>query len=199
MDVVAIQGTTVGRADRSGPQGKGYDESGVQFTLTKTDIHAIAFEPGVTGRLGGHHYSDVSGTLRKDAGDNQMAVAFSSKDNGADASMDLSPTMRSMGHNESHANGGGQLAVAFKSLAALWRSQRGLCALTGVRLGRTANLDHIIPKARGGSDHIGNLRWVSFSANMLKRDLLDEELFEIAVQVVSVLSSRLDQHLKAQQ
>lgn len=86
-----------------------------------------------------------------------------------------------------------------KSLAALWRSQRGLCALTGVRLGRTANLDHIIPKARGGSDHIGNLRWVSFSANMLKRDLLDEELFEIAVQVVSVLSSRLDQHMKAPQ
>lgn len=27
--------------------------------------------------------------------------------------MDLSPTMRSMGHSESHANGGGQLAVAY--------------------------------------------------------------------------------------
>ena len=115
MDVVAIQGTMVGRADHSGPQGKGYDESGVQFTLTKTDVHAIAFEPGVAGRLGGHCYYEVSGTLRKDAGDNQMAVAFSSKDHGSDASMDLSPTMRSMGHSESHANGGGQLAVAFQS------------------------------------------------------------------------------------
>lgn len=115
MDAVAIQGTTVGPADGSGPRGKGYDESGVQFTLTKTDIHAIAFEPGVAGRLGGHCYSEVSGTLRKDAGDNQMAAAFSSKDSGGGASLDLSPTMQSMGHSESHANGGGQLAVAFQA------------------------------------------------------------------------------------
>lgn len=42
-----------------------------------------------------------------------VAVAFSSKDYGADASEGLAPTMRSMGHNENHANGGGQLAVAF--------------------------------------------------------------------------------------
>lgn len=41
------------------------------------------------------------------------AIAFTSKDYGADASADLAPTMRSMGHNESHANGGGQLAIAF--------------------------------------------------------------------------------------
>lgn len=40
-----------------------------------------------------------------------VAVAFSSKDYGADAG-EIAPTMRSMGHNESHANGGGQLAVA---------------------------------------------------------------------------------------
>ena len=39
-------------------------------------------------------------------------VAFSCKDHGADAS-DLSPTLRSMGHDGSHANGGGQVAVAF--------------------------------------------------------------------------------------
>jgi DNA (cytosine-5)-methyltransferase 1 len=40
-------------------------------------------------------------------------VAFSSKDFGADASLDLAPTLRAMGHNTSHANGGGQLAIAF--------------------------------------------------------------------------------------
>ena len=42
-----------------------------------------------------------------------VPVAFSSKDFGADASVDLSPTLRSMGHDGSHANGGGQVAVAF--------------------------------------------------------------------------------------
>ena len=41
-------------------------------------------------------------------------LAFTAKDSGADASRDVSPTMRAMGHSGSHANGGWQLAVAFK-------------------------------------------------------------------------------------
>jgi site-specific DNA-cytosine methylase len=41
------------------------------------------------------------------------AIAFSCKDYGADATDDLAPTLRAMGHAESHANAGGQLAVAF--------------------------------------------------------------------------------------
>lgn len=39
-------------------------------------------------------------------------MAFSAKDHGADASEDLSPTLRAMPHHGSHANGGGQMAVA---------------------------------------------------------------------------------------
>jgi hypothetical protein len=39
-------------------------------------------------------------------------VAFSCKDHGADAGQ-IAPTLRSMGHDGSHANGGGQIAVAF--------------------------------------------------------------------------------------
>ena len=41
-----------------------------------------------------------------------QAVAFSAKDYGADAS-DVAPTLRGMGHDASHANGGGQVAIAF--------------------------------------------------------------------------------------
>ncbi|MFM8745581.1 MAG: DNA cytosine methyltransferase [Aestuariivirga sp.] len=41
-----------------------------------------------------------------------VPVAFSSKDHGADATEDLSPTLRAMPHRASHANGGGQMAVA---------------------------------------------------------------------------------------
>jgi DNA (cytosine-5)-methyltransferase 1 len=61
---------------------------------------------------------DVSGDITHPVGakDNGLAVAqpiaFSAKDHGADASTDLSPTLRAMPHNESHANGGGQMAVA---------------------------------------------------------------------------------------
>jgi DNA (cytosine-5)-methyltransferase 1 len=40
-------------------------------------------------------------------------VAFSCKDHGADASAELAPTLRSMTHDGSHANGGGQVAVAY--------------------------------------------------------------------------------------
>jgi DNA (cytosine-5)-methyltransferase 1 len=41
-----------------------------------------------------------------------QAVAFSCKDYGADAAVEVAPTMRAMGHSGSHANAGGQLAVA---------------------------------------------------------------------------------------
>ncbi len=41
------------------------------------------------------------------------AVAFTCKDCGGDAG-ELSPTLRSLSHDKSHANGGGQVAVAFQ-------------------------------------------------------------------------------------
>lgn len=41
------------------------------------------------------------------------AVAFSCKEDASDAS-DIAPTLRAMSHDQSHANGGGQLAIAFK-------------------------------------------------------------------------------------
>lgn len=46
-----------------------------------------------------------------------VPIAFSGKDHGADAG-DLAPTLRGMGHSDSHANGGGQIAVAAPSLTA---------------------------------------------------------------------------------
>lgn len=50
-------------------------------------------------------------------GQASVAVAFSSKDYGADATTELAPTLRAMNHAESHANGGGQMAVAFTETA----------------------------------------------------------------------------------
>lgn len=41
-------------------------------------------------------------------------LAFSSKDSGHDSQSDLSPTLRSMNFKDSHMNGGGQVAIAFK-------------------------------------------------------------------------------------
>jgi len=39
---IAIQGTLIGRGDNAGPQGSGVGECGSMFTLTKTDVHAVA-------------------------------------------------------------------------------------------------------------------------------------------------------------
>ena len=59
------------------------------------------------------------------AGAHAPAIAFSSKDFGADASLDLAPTLRAMGHNTSHANGGGQMAVAYGFQPCIARNGRG--------------------------------------------------------------------------
>ena len=55
-------------------------------------------------------YGCRAGPLDTDG--HSQAIAFSSKDHGADAG-DLAPTLRAMGHDGSHANAGGQVAVAF--------------------------------------------------------------------------------------
>lgn len=55
---------------------------------------------------------DMPGALRGEGhGGGHAAIAFSCKDHGADAGA-VSPTLRSMGHDGSHANAGGQVAVA---------------------------------------------------------------------------------------
>lgn len=70
-------------------------------------------------------------------------------------------------------------------LSKKWKRQRGRCALTGVKLNRSAELDHITPKSRGGGDNIQNLRWVTKGINRIKRDLMDSEFFELCALVHS--------------
>jgi DNA (cytosine-5)-methyltransferase 1 len=77
-----IAGNTIGRKPENGGNGLGFDEE-LSYTLTKTDRHGVA-----------------------------QPIAFSAKDYGGDATADLSPTLRAMPHDGSHANGGGQMAVA---------------------------------------------------------------------------------------
>ena len=49
--------------------------------------------------------------------DAAQAIAFSSKDHGADAIEGVSPTLRAMPHDQIHPNGGGQVAVAMQGNA----------------------------------------------------------------------------------
>jgi hypothetical protein len=52
VPAVAIQGSMIGRQDHNGPAGSGCSSGGEMFTLTSTDIHAVAF-PINTMTLGG--------------------------------------------------------------------------------------------------------------------------------------------------
>ncbi|MCZ4274013.1 DNA (cytosine-5-)-methyltransferase [Maritalea porphyrae] len=54
--------------------------------------------------------------------DSYVATAFLSKDYGADAQNDVTPTLRAMNSTTSHQNGGGQMAVAFPLTSGMSRS-----------------------------------------------------------------------------
>ncbi len=102
----------------------------------------------VAGSLGG---SSQSGGFRTTDLDNSgafipevaMTVAFTSKDHGADAQNEQSPTLRSMNFDKSHINGGGQVAVAFQRR--IGRNGRGqpeaiAPALSGADSGATSDM-----------------------------------------------------------
>ena len=69
---------------------------------------------GATAELG----DDLAFSLRASSGggDKPHVLAFTCKDHGADAG-EIAPTLRSMGHDASHANGGGQVALLTPSMA----------------------------------------------------------------------------------
>jgi 5-methylcytosine-specific restriction endonuclease McrA len=82
--------------------------------------------------------------------------------------------------------------ITARDLASLWRRQRGLCALTGDRLTRdNAEVDHILPKARGGDDSVANLRWTTRAVNRAKRDATDAEFAEMCGNVMRWLGRRI--------
>lgn len=84
--------------------------------LVRASQHGVAYSVALRGRDGGATAElgdNLAGTLRASGGggDKAHVLAFSAKDHGGDATVEMAPTMRSMGHDGSHANGGGQLAV----------------------------------------------------------------------------------------
>jgi len=69
-------------------------------------------------------------------------------------------------------------------LFSIWKKQKGRCALTKRKLDKTAQLDHVISKARGGKDFKENLRWVCKEANLARRELNDEEFIKLCRDVI---------------
>lgn len=66
----------------------------------------------------------------------------------------------------------------YQELITLMEKQNWKCALTGqdITFKDDLHLDHIVPKSKGGTNDIENLRWVIGDANEAKRGLLDEDV-----------------------
>ncbi|MHB8590786.1 MAG: HNH endonuclease [Vulcanimicrobiaceae bacterium] len=76
-------------------------------------------------------------------------------------------------------------------LKALWERQGGRCAITGVALtADNVELDHVVPRSRGGTHDASNLRWVVDRFNWLKRDALDSELEDLCTLALEGLRAR---------
>lgn len=73
----------------------------------------------------------------------------------------------------------------------MWHKQKGRCAITGRRLDRTAQLDHITAKARGGGDEPENLRWLCKDANLALRELSDAEFVALCSDVMRWIGERI--------
>ena len=70
-------------------------------------------------------------------------------------------------------------------LLSTWEAQGGKCALSGRNLDIiTLEVDHIIPRSRGGGDEAANLRLVCREANTAKRAMLDSELFDLCSEIL---------------
>ncbi len=91
--------------------GSGFSDD-VAHTLESGGAQAVAFN--LRGREGGAlpEMADAASLRAAGGGSSNSYVAFSAKDSGADAD-ELAPTLRGMGYDRSHANGGGQIAVAW--------------------------------------------------------------------------------------
>ncbi len=90
--------------------GHGFSDD-IAHTLEQTNSQAVAFN--LRGREGGAipEASPMASVRAASGGSSNSYVAFSAKDYGADVG-GIAPTLRGMEHDASHANGGGQLAIA---------------------------------------------------------------------------------------
>ncbi len=87
---------------------------------------------------------ELAYTLGRNNGQENACIAFSYKDNGADATVDMAPTLLAGNHHTSHANGGQPPAIAFQP----GNLSRGAGSAPSDQIFPTLKADH----GRGRSD-----------------------------------------------
>jgi 5-methylcytosine-specific restriction endonuclease McrA len=63
--------------------------------------------------------------------------------------------------------------------------------LTGRSLDRDSQIDHILPRAKNGTDAIENLQWVCSEVNLAKRDMNTEDFVGLCEDVLKWIGDRI--------
>ena len=94
--------------------GSGFSDHVAHTLESGSGAQAVAFN--LRGREGGAmpEVTESASLRASNGGSSNSYIAFSAKDHAADAD-EIAPTLRGMGHDSSHANGGGQIAIAFST------------------------------------------------------------------------------------
>lgn len=79
----------------------------------------ITFEPGIASREGGHIYERVSGTLRANAGDNRMSVAYSIENHPADSRVNIDESGTVQCLTSRMGTGGGNVPLVMEEKKAI--------------------------------------------------------------------------------
>jgi DNA (cytosine-5)-methyltransferase 1 len=117
---VAIQAGALRENPDSGPDGVGVQED-IAYTIeARAEVQAVAYN--ITPSQSNKDYNArptqraqaITTTGNRPSARGGDVIAFGSKEYAQDAG-DVSPPLRAMGHDESHQNGGGQVAIAFQT------------------------------------------------------------------------------------
>lgn len=76
----------------------------------------VALEPGIASREGGHIYEDVSGTLRANAGDNQMTVVYAVENHPADSRVNIDESGKVQTLTSRMGTGGGNVPMGMEAV-----------------------------------------------------------------------------------
>ena len=123
--VADFRGQCAGKVsfEREGLRGH-FAESGATWQATAGDAESgvgtadfgkcVTLEPGIASREGGHIYEGVCGTLRANAGDNQMAVAYSIENHPADSRVNIDDSGKVQTLTSRMGTGGGNVPMVME-------------------------------------------------------------------------------------
>jgi DNA (cytosine-5)-methyltransferase 1 len=134
-------------------------------TPTMGAAHQMAVAYKSTGNNGVYSTGDKIDTLSNCKDPNHDLIAFTCKDFGADATVEQSPTLRSMNEQDGNANSGGQIAVAGTAVRRLTpreceRLQAYPDDYTLIEFRGKPAADGPRYKALGNSMCVNEIRWV---------------------------------------